>query len=134
MATLLDASALLAYLHDEAGADRVTEAIAAGGAAISVVNWSETLSKWADLGEDAEGLAAQLEEEGLIGGTLELVPLTAEDAVVVAKLRPITRGRGLSLGDRACIATALRLGATALTADGAWRELEIEGLYAEVIR
>jgi ribonuclease VapC len=131
---LLDSSSLLAYLHDEDGADVVTDALAEGDAVISIVNWTEVLSKWADLGEDPGELAHSLEQEGLIGGTLEIVPLTAEDAVTIARLRPLTRNLGLSLADRACIATSIRLGLNALTADGTWADVEVDGLTVQLIR
>jgi PIN domain nuclease of toxin-antitoxin system len=39
-------------------------------------------------------------------------------------LRPLTRALGLSLGDRACLALAANLGATALTTDSAWMQLQ----------
>jgi ribonuclease VapC len=134
VAALLDASSLLAYLHDEAGADVVTDAIAQGDTVMSVVNWSETLSKWADLDEDPAHLAQKLEEEGLIGGTVDLIPVTPEDAVAIAQLRPLTRDLGLSLGDRTCIATAIRLGFHALTADRTWADVELEGFSVQLIR
>jgi ribonuclease VapC len=44
VAAVLDASALMAVLHDEDGADEGAEAIA-NGAAISVVNWAEVLTQ-----------------------------------------------------------------------------------------
>lgn len=40
-------------------------------------------------------------------------------------LRPQTRGFGLSLGDRACLALARQANLPALTADQAWVELRI---------
>jgi len=45
-ASALDASALMAVLHAENGASVVIEAIGEG-AAVSVVNWAEVLSKLA---------------------------------------------------------------------------------------
>jgi ribonuclease VapC len=119
---VLDASALLAYLHGEDGADEVADAISRT-AAISAVNWAETLSKLADIGRDPRQVVADLEEQGLLHGLLEVMPFTAEDAPLVAELRPRTRERGLSLGDRACLALALRLGLSVLTADREWADL-----------
>ena len=119
---ILDASALLAYLHGEDGAAEVADAVAET-AAISAANWAETLSKLADIGRDPEAVAADLEEQGLLPGLVEVVPLTTEDAPVIARLRPQTRDRGLGLGDRACLALALRLGLPVLTADREWLEL-----------
>jgi ribonuclease VapC len=133
MSVVLDASSLIAYLHDEKGADVVTDALA-DGAALSVVNWAETLSKLADVGGDPEELAASLESEGLIGELIEIVSMTPEDAVRVAQLRPLTRDLGLSIADRVCIATGVRLELPVLTADGDWARLEIAGLSVSLIR
>lgn len=55
-ASILDASALIAFLHDEPGSDQILEAIART-AAVSVVNWAETLSKVASDGNDPEQVA-----------------------------------------------------------------------------
>lgn len=120
---VLDASALLAYLRDEPGADAVADAIAEG-VAISTVNLAEVLSHIADRGRDPIRLIEQLTERGLLDGALAVEPFTTADAGAVAQLRPRTRDVGLSLGDRACLALALRLGAPALTADSAWARVE----------
>lgn len=42
-----------------------------------------------------------------------------------SKLRGVTRSRGLSIGDRACLALALEEGLPALTTDRAWSELAV---------
>lgn len=54
-------------------------------------------------------------------------------ALAASKLRPATRHKGLSLGDRACLALAIREGATAITTDRAWADLDV-GCHIEVIR
>jgi ribonuclease VapC len=118
---ILDASALLAYLRDEPGADVVAEAIA-GGAAVSTVNLAEVLSHAAGRGSDPVALVEQMTERGLLGGAIAVEPFTTADAVETARLRPLTRQPGLSLGDRACLALARRLEAPALTADLAWAQ------------
>ncbi len=120
MALVLDASALLAYLREELGADVVAEAIA-GGVVISTVNLAEVFSRSADWGADPAKLAAKLTQSGLLDGAITVEPFTAADAIDVARLRPLTRDAGLSLGDRACLALARRLGAPVLTADTAWQ-------------
>jgi PIN domain nuclease of toxin-antitoxin system len=119
---VLDASALLAYLREEPGANAVAEAIA-GGAAISTVNLAEVFSRAADRGADPAKLAAKLTQSGLLDGAITVEPFTTSDAIDAARLRPLTRDAGLSLGDRACLALARRLGAPALTADTAWQEV-----------
>jgi ribonuclease VapC len=120
LALVLDASALLAYLREEPGADVVAEAIA-GGVVLSTVNLAEVFSRSADRGADPAKLAATLTQSGLLDGAIAVEPFTATDAIDVAHLRPLTRDAGLSLGDRACLALARRLGAPVLTADTAWQ-------------
>jgi ribonuclease VapC len=123
--TVLDASALLAYLRDEPGAEVVADAIAEG-AAISTVNLAEVLSRVADRDGDPSRLVGEMTDRGLLGGAVSVEPFTDEDAVEVARLRPETRAEGLSLGDRACLALARRLSVPALTADAAWSRLGLE--------
>lgn len=132
MSRVLDASALLAFLQGEPGAERVAEALARP-AAISAVNYAEALGKLAEDGETAEELARHFEAEGLVGGVLEVEAVLPEDAPAIAALRRSTRHLGLSLGDRACLALALRLGLPVMTADRAWRELGLE-VEVEAIR
>lgn len=123
-ASVLDASALMAVLHAEDGASVVIEAIGRG-AAVSVVNWAEVLSKFAEAGKDPEAAAAELRRAEGSRRALSIEPLTAADCVAVARLRPITRRQGLSLADRACLALAERLDVPALTADRKWLEADV---------
>ena len=121
---VLDASALLAYLGDEPGADAVADTIA-GGACVSTVNLAEALSTLARRGADPAEVASDLADRGLLGGAITVEPFTTADAIEAARLRPITLAAGLSLADRACLALAQRLAAPALTADWAWADLEL---------
>jgi PIN domain nuclease of toxin-antitoxin system len=92
------------------------------GASMSTVNWSEVVQKSRARGVDVDGLRAEVEALGL-----SLVPFSAEDAEVAAELwASVPRAAGLSLADRACLALARRLGATAVTADRTWQDLRIE--------
>lgn len=118
---MLDASALLAYLHDEAGAEEVESALA-DGAAIGAVNLGETLSKLAVVGEKPADVVQRLGDS--LGDLLRIEPVTAEDAIRIAELVPRQRELDLSLGDRACLALALRLGLPVLTADRSWAALD----------
>jgi ribonuclease VapC len=129
---VLDASALLAHLQDEPGADVVGDAIA-GGAVISTVNLAEVFSRFADRGGDPAKLAADLTHRGLLDGAIAVEPFTAADAIDVGRLRPLTRDAGLSLGDRACLALARRLDAPALTADTDWQGIA-HGVELRTIR
>jgi ribonuclease VapC len=125
--TVLDASALLAYLHDEPGAQRVQEALA-HDALVSSVNLAEALAKLGDEGQDPEMVQDRI-------GTLpfDVVPFDEVEALESALLRATTATAGLSLGDRACLAVARRLGRLVLTTDRAWDGL-VPGLEVELIR
>jgi PIN domain nuclease of toxin-antitoxin system len=122
---VLDASALLAYLGNEPGADVVADAIA-GGATISTVNLGEALSTLAARGRDPADVASSLTDRGLLDGAIAVEPFTTTDAVEVARLRPLTYSAGLSLADRACLALAHRLSTPVLTADHAWTGLTVD--------
>ena len=132
MTVVLDASALLALLKGEPGAERVAEALERG-AYLSAVNLAEVLSKLADWGEDPAEAQARMAQVGLLGAAVEVLPFTGEDALEVARLRALTRAYGLSFGDRACLALARRLGLPALTVERSWAELDL-GIPVEVLR
>lgn len=123
-ASVLDASALIALLRDEPGAEAVVEAIAAG-AAVSVINWAEVLSKVAADGGDPREVAARL-GGGVGEATIWIEPPSADDCIAIAELRPVTKALGLSLADRACLVLAAQLGVPALTADRTWAEAEVD--------
>lgn len=132
-ASVLDASAVLAVLNDEDGVQVVTDAIA-DGAAISVVNWAEVLSKVAERGAEPEAAAAELRRAEGSRRALTIEPLTAADCIAIARLRPLTRRRGLSLADRACLVLADRLEVPALTTDEVWADLSEVGIAVKLIR
>jgi ribonuclease VapC len=129
-ASVLDASSLLAYLQDEEGADEVEEALAQR-ATIGAANLAETLSTIAQHGGDPRTVVTDLRERGVLDGLLNVEPLTIEDAIAIAEMRPPTKDYGLSLGDRACLALAVRLGLPVITADRVWIELR-DALGVEV--
>ncbi len=113
-------------LHGELGAEIVEGVVEA--AAISTVNWSEVYQRSLARGVDVTGLRSELEALGL-----SVLPFAAEDAEQAAELWLSTREAGLSLGDRACLALALRLGAPALTADRSWIGLDL-GVEVRAVR
>jgi len=123
---VLDASALLAYLQGEQGSGRVADAVGTG-CCISSANLAEVLTKRADAGDDPRELARNLEGAGLVGngGAIEVVDLDYEHAIEMAVIRSVTRSAGLSLGDRACLALALRRQCDALTTDTAWATVPV---------
>jgi ribonuclease VapC len=120
---VLDASALLAYLHDEQGASEVAEALQ-HRATVSAANLAEVLSKFAEQGAEPSKVVDELQERGVLDGLIDVEPLTTDDAITIASLVEPTRGRGLGLGDGACLALGRRLGLPVMTADRVWVELE----------
>jgi ribonuclease VapC len=129
---VLDASALLAWLHLEPGALAVRTALD-NTAAMSVVNWAEVLTKLADLGQDPVEVRSRMFKEGIFEKDLLLWPLDEAMAIEVAKLRARTRSSGLSLGDRSCIALGQHLRLPILTSDRAWKTLHLS-VQIQVIR
>lgn len=113
---VFDASALLALLRGEAGAQEVHELLSHGGAC-GAANWSEVAQKVTAAGADW-GIASAV----LLSYPLTVEPVGIADAESAAATW--RRGSGLSLGDRLCLALAERLRAVAVTADGAWESHE----------
>jgi ribonuclease VapC len=115
---VLDASALLAVMLGEPGADAVNAVL--DRAKIGAVNLSEVVAKLQERGvpDDAIGLS-------LADLDLPVVPFDKDQAMCAGKLRLATRSAGLSLGDRACLAVADSLDAVAITTDQAWTKLSV---------
>jgi len=123
---VLDASALLALLRREPGAERVQAVLPQS--VMSSVSLTEVVSKLVARG------APEAEVRAILGAIQPPVLAYEEDlAIDAGVMHASTRSRGLSLGDRACLALARRLAATALTTDRAWREVDV-GAAVEVIR
>lgn len=128
--TVLDASALLAFLFDEPGADDVLGCLERRPL-LSAVNFAEVLTKLSDQGAPPAIAIDRLRASGLLS-VIAVVPFDTDQAETAAALRTATRPLGLSLADRACLALALRRGAEALTADRAW--LRVPGVAVRAIR
>jgi PIN domain nuclease of toxin-antitoxin system len=125
---MLDASAVLALLHAESGADAVYQAMTSGQCGISSVNLAEVAARLSD-----RGVPPEVVQESLASLGLETLDFRLPHALRSGTLRSMTRASGLSLGDRACLATAEIEGAGVLTADRAWAALDL-GLDIRVIR
>jgi ribonuclease VapC len=114
--TVLDASAVLALLQEEPGADEVESLL--DSALMSSVNLSEVIQKAEQHGVRTEGLEYDLEALGI--GFRDFDVVTARPAAELW-----SRGSGLSLGDRACLALAARENLPAITADSRWLKLKL---------
>lgn len=125
---VLDASALLAFVKEEPGVERVAGALMAG-AAMSAVNLSEVIAKLADEGVPEPIIRHSIETVGL-----DIVGFDADDALAAGLLRPSTRAAGLSFGDRACLALAQQGGAPVLTTDRAWADLDLDKVEVQLVR
>ena len=116
----LDASALLAVLRQEPGADIVATLLRGGSCTLSSVNLSEVITKLLERDIELVTVRAHLSRlEFVVHGFDE------QDAWEAARLRPLTRSAGLSFGDRACIALAARLGTPVVTTDRAWASIPL---------
>ena len=116
---VLDASALLAILNQEPGAERMTPELLSA-AATSTVNLAEVHGKLV-----GRGLNADEAWEATLSPIREAVAFTSEHARLTGDLAVQTRALGLSLGDRACLALGLALKAPVYTADRSWKKLKI---------
>lgn len=123
---VIDSSVLLAILLDEPGAD-VGAALSAG-AAMSAVNLAEVAARMMDKGAPPASVENAVETLAIA-----IVSFEREDALSAAGLRTATQRLGLSLGDRACLALARRMGTIVYTADRRWAELAV-GLQIRLIR
>jgi PIN domain nuclease of toxin-antitoxin system len=123
----LDASAILAFLFNERGAEKLTTEILAA-AFVSTVNLAEVQTKLVKMGRRVED--AWVDANSL--GTLA-VPYTSEHAKIAGDLIALTEPYGLSLGDRSCLAVAISLNAPVYTTEKIWKNLNV-GVPIHVIR
>lgn len=114
----LDASALLAFMFGEPGGEQVAAAL--GDSCLSTVNLAETAGRFVRDGHPAELVMARI-----AATAIEIVDFDREQARNAAALLPATRPKGLSLGDRACLALAQTRSIAVLTADRAWLDLAV---------
>lgn len=115
---VLDASAVLALILNEPGAQHVAER--RHGAVLSAVNHAEVLTRLVRHGKPIDACEFHLSKL-----ELEVIPFDRRQAALSASLFPLGKPFGLSLGDRACLALAITRNAPVVTAERVWRELEL---------
>lgn len=126
MTHVIDASALLAVIMDERGAEQV---IAPGRLLhLSVVNLGEVFTKVVERGGVIEDVESYVRSQ-----PIRVRAFRDSDAADAALLRPATKHLGLSFGDRACLALAQKAKLPVLTADTKWAGLDI-GIDIRLIR
>lgn len=116
---VVDSSAVLALLNQENGSEEISQFI--GNAAISTVNLSEVVAKLAEASIPEEDISQILSSL-----SLEVVLFSEEQALKAGMLRPSTKSKGLSLGDRDCLAIGISLNLPILTTDRLWSSLSLE--------
>jgi PIN domain nuclease of toxin-antitoxin system len=126
---VLDASALLALIQLERGAERITQALEQGECIVSAVNLSEALAKLV-----TAGLPEDQAEAVVLGIPAEVVPCDERIALQAGRLAIMGKPLGLSLGDRVCLATGLVHGGTVLTTEQGWRKVSLEGMEIQLVR
>lgn len=123
---VIDASALLAILNQESGAEQWTDAVIDG--VMSAVNLSEVIARLADAAMPEEDIRKVIEPLDL-----EVAPFDSHQAWTAGLLRSATKAAGLSLGDRACLALGRTMKLPVLTADQAWKSLRV-GVQVKLLR
>ncbi len=124
---VLDASAILAVINGEPGAERLTPGLLSGAVA-SAVNLAEVHTKLV-----SRGWRSTESWEDATSPVREVLAFDEEHARIAGDLVAHTRHLGLSLGDRACIALAIALNVPVYTAEKAWKKLKVS-VKVHVIR
>lgn len=125
MSVVIDASAVLAILFDEPGAEAAFSA--SRGAFLTTVNLAEVREKFARKTGSAQPVSSLLSALEIV-----IVPFLEQHAIIAADLKGRV-GKNDSLADRVCLALAIDMGLSVVTGDRKWAELDL-GLDIRLIR
>jgi ribonuclease VapC len=124
---ILDASALLALVKNEPGTDKVEKLL--GSIIMSCVNVSEVATVLFKVDMSLEDF-----KESILPLVSTILPFDEEQALMTASLQKKTKSKGLSLGDRACLALGITKQLPIYTDDRIWTELDLENVDIRLIR
>ena len=115
---VLDASAILAVLQSEPGAEQVVPLVAA--ALVSVINEAEVIGRLIGRGRNPD------EALNIVKALpYQLVDLDRDLCRRAGVWWGLTKAQGLSLADRCCLALAERESLPAVTADTSWGKIAL---------
>ena len=124
---VVDSSAILAVLNRENGAEFIVSRLR--GSFVSAVNLHEVAKKMLEAGSTKDAIHAAMDRLGI-----RVMAHDADDAYQAASLAAATRKFGRGLGDRSCMALAIRLGVPAITTDRTWAQIDVPGLEVILAR
>jgi ribonuclease VapC len=123
---VIDASALLALMLEERGADVMRAA--PPGSEISMINLAEVLTRLTKIGHSPDVALEKVRRM-----PLRIRAFRDAHALEVAKLLPLTAHLGLSFGDRACLTQGIFSAMPIITADERMSRAEV-GVEIRMIR
>ncbi len=115
---VIDAAVVMTILLGERGDESASQL--APGSMLSSVNLAEIVAKCVE-----KSIPVGLAWDYIRSSAIEIVAFDADAAILTGEIFQFARKGVLSLGDRACIATAMRRKAIAVTADRIWADLDL---------
>lgn len=126
--TIIDTSAIIAFFYKEPGWEVAAEYIP--NSMLSTVNLAEAIK----ILITCENLGKNPVIDYIKKAVDQIIPFDEEQANIAGELYLLTKKYGLSLGDRACIATSITTGYPIITADKIWKELKLDNIEIILIR
>src|SRR5215472_1789212 len=114
---IADTSAVIAYLNFEPGADEVRKHLSR--LRLTMVNVAEIVAV-----VSRHNVSRPWIEDKVFRVFPDILPFDLDHAYLCGALEPVTRSKGLSLGDRACLAAGMLHGWPVLTAEATWTEID----------